>query len=162
MVQYMKRNFEFVRGTRQEIDEIPTKDMTVYLAWDTNEIFVGNSNGVKTPYNCEKKVINWVETEITKLKEDTYGNKGILYITPDMFVEISGTSGTIFEASIPIKGLSSYNWIDVRPVSREDMNILNDTEYSFFISTIDDNINITTLKKIDKSVCLEYFIMKGI
>ncbi len=162
MVQYMKRNFEFVRGTREEIDEIPAKDMTVYLAWDTGEIFVGNSNGVKTPYGTDKNILSWVETEISALKSDVYGSKGILILTPEMFTEVSGTSGIIYEYTERMEGLSSECWIDTRPASREDMEIINSQEYSFFITSVDDYITITTKKKIDRSVYLEYFITKGI
>ena len=160
----MKRNFEIVRGTKEEIDEIPTKDMTIYLAWDTNELFVGNSNGVKTPYNCEKRVYNHVNSVVDDLKANVYGSKGILILTPDMFEENieEGSYSLYYETHIQLDNLSSLDWFDYRPISREDKHILEDMKYDLFISTKNDTVTITTKDRLEKSVYLEYFITKGI
>lgn len=164
MVQYMKRNFEIVRGTLEEINEVPAKDMTIYLAWDTNEIFVGNSNGVKTPYNCEKRVYNWVNSVIENLRSDFYGHKGVLIINPDMFEENveEGSFSLCFEAYVNIDELTDDDWFEYRPASRTDKYVLEDIKYDIFISTSGGKVTITSKQKIESPLYLEYFITKGI
>ena len=164
MVQYMKRNFEIVRGTKEEIDGIPAKDMTIYLAWDTNEIFVGNSNGAKTPYNCEKRVHEWVNSVVEGLKSEVYGSKGILVIAPEMFEENieDGSYVSYYDAEISVDGLTDFDWLEYRPVSRSDKEILEKTEYDIFISTSGDKVTISTKQKLVSPLYLEYFITKGI
>jgi hypothetical protein len=46
----VKKELKIYRGTYEEIFKEPTEDMAIYFAWDTQEIFVGNKYGVKTPY----------------------------------------------------------------------------------------------------------------
>lgn len=46
----VKKELKIFRGTYEEIMAQTTEDMTIYLSWDTQEIFVGNKYGVKTPY----------------------------------------------------------------------------------------------------------------
>jgi hypothetical protein len=46
----VKKELKIFRGSYEEIMAQPTEDMTIYLSWDTQEIFVGNAYGVKTPY----------------------------------------------------------------------------------------------------------------
>jgi hypothetical protein len=46
----VKKELKIFRGTYEEIVAQTTEDMTIYLSWDTQEIFVGNKYGVKTPY----------------------------------------------------------------------------------------------------------------
>jgi hypothetical protein len=46
----VKKELKIYRGTYDEIMSQPTEDMTIYLSWNTQEIFVGNAHGVKTPY----------------------------------------------------------------------------------------------------------------
>jgi hypothetical protein len=46
----VKKELKIFRGTYAEVQAQTTEDMTIYLSWDTQEIFVGNKFGVKTPY----------------------------------------------------------------------------------------------------------------
>jgi hypothetical protein len=46
----VKKELKIYRGTYAEIVDLKTEDMAMYFAWDTQEIFVGNKYGVKTPY----------------------------------------------------------------------------------------------------------------
>jgi hypothetical protein len=160
----MKRNFEILRGTKEEIDGVPTKDMTIYLAWDTNELFVGNANGVKTPYNCEQRVYTWVNSVVDNLKADVYGSKGILILSPDMFEENveEGSYSLYYETHIKLDNLTSSDWFDFKPISREDKYMLEDMKYDIFVSTENDTVTVTSKQRIEKTLYLEYFIMKGI
>jgi len=60
----VKKELKIFRGTYAEIQEQTTEDMTIYLSWDTQEIFVGNKYGVKTPYIGGNKL---TEREIREL-----------------------------------------------------------------------------------------------
>lgn len=158
MVQYMKRNFEIVRGTKEEIDEIPAKDMTMYLAWDTNQIFFGNDNGVKTPYNNEKKVYDWVNYTLETFEREIFGRKGTICIDPEDFV--MSESGR-YIAPICIEDLNSTDWIEIRPMSREDADLM--FAYNIFYSTTGHVVEFSTENECPSvSINLEYFIMKGI
>jgi hypothetical protein len=46
----IKKELKIYRGTYEEINAQTTEDMAIYFAWDTQEIYVGNKFGVKTPY----------------------------------------------------------------------------------------------------------------
>ena len=61
----IKKELDIFRGTYEEVLAEPTKDMTIYLSWDTQEIFIGNKFGVKTPYNGGKDKLS--EREFTLL-----------------------------------------------------------------------------------------------
>jgi hypothetical protein len=60
----IKKELKILRGTYAEIQQQPTEDMTIYLSWDTQEIFVGNSYGIKTPYIGGQKL---TEREVREL-----------------------------------------------------------------------------------------------
>lgn len=45
-----RTDLKIFRGTYAEVQKQPTVNMTFYLAWDTQQLFVGNKNGVKVPY----------------------------------------------------------------------------------------------------------------
>jgi hypothetical protein len=66
----LRKEFKIYRGTYAEVMAAPTEDMAMYLAWDTREIFVGNSLGVKVPYNGgESLTTNQVKKLINDLTE---------------------------------------------------------------------------------------------
>lgn len=46
-----KKDLQIFRGTYAECMAESTVDMKIYLAWDTQQIFVGNASGGKTPYS---------------------------------------------------------------------------------------------------------------
>lgn len=52
-----RKDLQIFRGTLAEVMKQPTVNMKIYLAWDKQQIFVGNNHGVKTPYNGQYKVI---------------------------------------------------------------------------------------------------------
>ena len=159
MVEYMKRNFEIVRGTKEEIDEIPAKDMTMYLAWDTNQIFFGNANGVKTPYNNEKKVYDWVNYTLETFEQKVFGRKGTICLDTEDWVY--DTNDNNYEAHICIDDLNAEDWIQIRPLSRTDSD--NVFAYNIFYSTNGHSVEFSTEKEWPNvSINFEYFIMKGI
>ena len=45
-----RTDLKIFRGTYAEVQKQPTVNMKFYLAWDTQQLFVGNKNGVKVPY----------------------------------------------------------------------------------------------------------------
>jgi hypothetical protein len=51
-IEKLTTQLRIVRGKFGEIMAIPTVDMEFYLAWDTQELFVGNKKGVKVPYGA--------------------------------------------------------------------------------------------------------------
>jgi hypothetical protein len=63
----MKKELKIFRGTYEEVMAQPTEDMTIYLSWDSQEIFVGNKYGVKTPYIGGQKL---TERELRQLFKD--------------------------------------------------------------------------------------------
>jgi hypothetical protein len=79
-----KKDLSIYRGTYDEVMRQPTQNMTIYLAWDTNEIFVGNAHGVKTPYNGNRITEKTINTALTdaynqmKAYIDDKGLEGIL------------------------------------------------------------------------------------
>jgi hypothetical protein len=63
----VKKELKIFRGSYEEVMAQETEDMTIYLSWDTQEIFVGNKFGVKTPYTgggrlTEREVRDLVES----------------------------------------------------------------------------------------------------
>jgi hypothetical protein len=60
----IKKELKIFRGTYEEVMAQTTEDMTIYLSWDSQEIFVGNKYGVKTPYIGGQKL---TEREIKDL-----------------------------------------------------------------------------------------------
>lgn len=54
----LKQNFLVFRGTRAEVDAATAIDRCIYLAWDTGELFVGNSVGTKTRYGGSVKTLS--------------------------------------------------------------------------------------------------------
>jgi hypothetical protein len=60
----IKKELKIFRGTYEEVMAQPTEDMTIYLSWDSQEIFVGNKYGVKTPYIGGQKL---TEREVKSL-----------------------------------------------------------------------------------------------
>ena len=158
MVEYMKRNFEIVRGTKKEIDEMPTKDMTMYLAWDTNQIFFGNSEGVKTPYNNEKKIYDWVNYTLETFEQEIYGTKGTICLDPEDFIKDDEKG---YKAAVCIDKLTSSDWIQIRPMSRLDSDLM--FAYNIFYSTNGHVVEFSTENECpDVSINFEYFITKGI
>lgn len=55
---FLKRDLVIFRGTYEECMNQPTEDMKIYLAWDTQEIYVGNRRGKKVQYGISKSIIN--------------------------------------------------------------------------------------------------------
>ena len=159
MLEYMKRNFEIVRGTKEEIDATPAKDMTMYLAWDTNQIFFGNENGVKTPYNNEKKIYDWVNYKLETFEHEVFGQKGTICLYPEDF-KLDEDDGK-YEAVVCVESLRSEDWINIRPLSREDSETM--FAYDVFYTTNGNTIEFSTKNERPAlNINLEYFIMKGI
>ena len=45
------------------------EDMKIYLAWDSQEIFVGNASGIKVPYGVPKALYRRIDERIHKNKK---------------------------------------------------------------------------------------------
>jgi hypothetical protein len=72
MSTVIRKELKIFRGTYDEVKAVPTEDMTIYLAWDTGEIFVGNAIGNKTPYTgggllSERQVKELIESTVTEV-----------------------------------------------------------------------------------------------
>lgn len=65
-----RKDLQIFRGTYAEVMKQPTVNMKIYLAWDTQQIFVGNNHGIKTPYSGQYKAV--IENYITELKDEIY------------------------------------------------------------------------------------------
>lgn len=64
-----KKDLSIFRGTYEEIKNLPTEDMRIYLSWDTQEIFVGNSIGTKVPYGVPKILFNKIDRDLKSIEE---------------------------------------------------------------------------------------------
>lgn len=60
------------RGTYAECMAKPTRDMTIYLAWDTQEIFVGNAKGVKVKYGSGQSADKSIKSFFASFKDTLY------------------------------------------------------------------------------------------
>jgi hypothetical protein len=72
MSTVIRKELKIFRGTIDEVKAVTTEDMTIYLAWDTGELFVGNALGAKTPYTgknnlSERQVIELIESTIEEV-----------------------------------------------------------------------------------------------
>jgi len=66
------KDLRVFRGTYAEIKERPTEDKMIYLAWDTQELFVGNARGVKVKYGGVKNLDNLLVEAFEKFRGDVY------------------------------------------------------------------------------------------
>ena len=68
------KDLEVFRGTFRECMAEETVNMKVYLAWDTQEIFIGNKNGAKIKYGGTKKLSIELASYFTEFKNEIYSN----------------------------------------------------------------------------------------
>lgn len=64
-----KKDLSIFRGTYEEIKNLPTEDMRIYLSWDTQEIFIGNSIGTKVPYGVPKILFNKIDRDLKNIED---------------------------------------------------------------------------------------------
>ena len=162
-MEFLKRNFEVARGTQSEIDEAPGKDWCFYLATDTNQMYVGNEDGTKTPYNGERKIYAWVNEALEEAHKDVYGYKGTIIIDPSEYVKhdpINEDDVTTYDTEIIVPNMLSTDWIDIRPMTRRDKNIITDCD--IFITCTATILTVSAVKQPDKKLYLDYFVTKGI
>lgn len=60
------------RGTYKECMAKETRDMTIYLAWDTQEIFVGNRQGVKVKYGGSRQLRKEIDRYFDEFRQEIY------------------------------------------------------------------------------------------
>ena len=89
----LKQNFLVFRGTREEVDAAPGIDRCWYLAWDTGELFVGNSVGTKTKYGGNAKTMS--KADIIDFVNEQF--KPILQINNDTINEIKKTTSDFID-----------------------------------------------------------------
>ena len=81
----VKQNFLVFRGTRKEVDNAEVIDRCWYLAWDTGELFVGNSIGSKTKYGgnsqtmSKTEIINYIESQFESYKDQFAEHNNIIH-----------------------------------------------------------------------------------
>lgn len=68
----MLKDLHIFRGTYKECMAQATEDMKFYLAWDTQQIFVGNKHGVKTPYCGVSSLKNQINLILDDFKQSIY------------------------------------------------------------------------------------------
>lgn len=59
-----KKDLSIFRGTYRECMDQTTEDMRIYLAWDTQELFVGNSYGEKVQYGVSKSLYKKIDEAV--------------------------------------------------------------------------------------------------
>lgn len=64
-----KKDLSIFRGTCSECFAQPTEDMRIYLAWDTQEIYVGNAFGEKILYGVSKSLYRRIDQKFVELEE---------------------------------------------------------------------------------------------
>lgn len=89
----VKQNFLVFRGTRDEVDAAPGIDRCWYLAWDTGELFVGNSVGTKTKYGGNAKTMS--KADIIDFVNEQF--IPILQINNDTINEIKKTTSDFID-----------------------------------------------------------------
>lgn len=67
---FLKRDLVIFRGTYEECMNQPTEDMKIYLAWDTQEIYVGNRRGKKVQYGISKSIINELDARFKEAQKN--------------------------------------------------------------------------------------------
>ena len=81
----VKQNFLVFRGTRKEVDNAEVIDRCWYLAWDTGELFVGNSVGSKTKYGgnnqsmSKTEIIDYIESQFESYKDQFAEHNNIIH-----------------------------------------------------------------------------------
>lgn len=65
-----KKDLYIFRGTYNECMAQKTEDMKIYLAWDSQEIFVGNASGIKVPYGVPKALYRRIDERIEEIKKE--------------------------------------------------------------------------------------------
>ena len=78
MGNIVKKDLHIYRGTIAEVKAQPTEDMKIYLAWDTQEVFVGNARGAKVKYGGAKSVkaeVQQMLNDYTSQFNETYLEK---------------------------------------------------------------------------------------
>lgn len=72
MSQIIKKDLSIFRGTYRECkafeDNHAVEDMKFYLAWDTQEIFVGNARGQLVLYGVSKSLFKYIDENFEEVK----------------------------------------------------------------------------------------------
>lgn len=74
MPNVTKQELHVFRGTYAECMQQQTEDLEVYLAWDTQEIFVGNKHGVKVKYGGTRGLQSELEKYFSKFRSEVYSD----------------------------------------------------------------------------------------
>lgn len=64
-----KKDLEIFRGTYNEVMAQETVNMKIYLAWDTQEIYIGNTVGQKIQYGVSKTIYRRVDEKYLEIEE---------------------------------------------------------------------------------------------
>lgn len=64
-----KKDLEIFRGTYNEVMDQETVNMKIYLAWDTEEIYIGNTVGQKVQYGVSKTIYRRVDEKYLEIEK---------------------------------------------------------------------------------------------
>jgi hypothetical protein len=117
-MKLIRKELKIYRGTYAEIMDVETIDMAIYFAWDTREIFVGNSLGVKVPYNGGESLTT---NQVKQLINDQLTEEGIAS-------ELSLIKNLLT--------LNNTNYTNINAIAQEALDTVNT-----FNSTLVDNVN---------------------
>lgn len=141
------------RGTYKEVQAKETRDMTIYLAWDTQEIFIGNSLGTKVKYGSGQNLDKGLKAYFATFKDELYKevkNYSVLQVEDrvrEVLDEIRDTYDTAKQELSSHKEALSADLESKLSILNERLdNIV--LEYNNIIN----EVSITLNKKIDESV----------
>lgn len=69
-----KQELHIYRGTYKECMAQPTEDMEIYLAWDTQEMFIGNKKGAKVKYGGTRDLTSELDRYFVSFRNELYAN----------------------------------------------------------------------------------------
>ena len=145
IISVSNKDLQVFRGTYEEVMKQPTVNMKVYLAWDTQQIFVGNSHGIKTPYNGQYKAV--IQNYITNLRSELYESiddrvqKELDETLADIETRVNENLTKTFEGTISDLVKQNTNEYDKRITANEQVVASLDIQASSLRNRVTNNEN---------------------
>ena len=127
------------RGTYRECMLEPTKDMHIYLAWDTGEIFIGNAKGYKVRYGA-----NSAEIEAMVKKYETAIKADLKKEYQDKLLEILAKS-PVDGAQAIIENMATKGYVNDAAATAVE-KFITDTNIQNDLNTLTSRVNSLTAK----------------
>ena len=141
------------RGTYKEVQAKETRDMTIYLAWDTQEIFIGNSLGTKVKYGSGASPDKGLKAYFATFKDSlydevkNYSHQQVEDRVNELLNQIVDKYDTAKQELVLYKGqLSEELKSELSSLEKDLSNAVKD--YNDQIRNLSESLN----KKIDSSV----------